>query len=104
MTMLDAIKLYGDMMLKMQRFDEVNKDPTLLKPQTININVRSALTDVLKGAMADGGNGYALIDKLRAGVNGKSFEVMEYQDAEVIEENVSTEDVIEYNSSNGGDE
>lgn len=106
MTMLDAIKQYGDVMLKMQRFNAVNEDPTILKPQTININIRGALTDILKGAMANGGDGYALIDKLRAGVAGKQVEVMDYEsvdEPEVVDTVVSTDDVIEYNSSNGGD-
>lgn len=108
MTMLDAIKLYGDTMLKMQRFNEVDKDPSLLKPQTINVNIRGALTDILKGAMADGENGgYALIDKLRAGINGKPVEIIDYQDAEDVHEvNDSTDmsaDVIEYNSNKGGE-
>ena len=108
MTMLDAIKLYGDTMLKMQRFNEVDKDPSLLKPQTINVNIRGALTDILKGAMADGENGgYALIDKLRAGINGKPVEVIDYQDAEDVHEvDDSTDmsaDVIEYTSSKDGE-
>lgn len=105
MTMLDAIKQYGDVMLKMQRFNAVNEDPSILKPQTININIRGALTDILKGAMASGDSGYALIDKLRAGVAGKQVEVMDYDD--IVEEDesdtiVSTDDVIEY-KSDGGD-
>ncbi len=64
-TLLDAVKLYGDTMLKAQRMGEINKDPTLLKPTTININVKSALTDILSNAMNTGG--YELIDKLRGG-------------------------------------
>ena len=107
MTMLDAIKQYGDVMLKMQRFNAVNEDPTILKPQTININIRGALTDILKGAMANGdGGGYALIDKLRAGIAGKQTEIIDYETVEDDESDtiVSTDDVIEYTSSNGGDE
>lgn len=88
MTMLDAIKLYGDMMLKMQRFNEVDKDPTLLKPQTINVNIRGALTDILKGAMNDNHEGYALIDKLRAGIAGKQVEVIEYRNVDESEDNI----------------
>lgn len=103
MTMLDAIKQYGDVMLKMQRFSAVENDPTILKPQTININIRGALTDILKGAMASGDSGYALIDKLRAGVAGKQVEVMDYEsvDEEESDTIVSTDDVIEYKSSGG---
>lgn len=71
-TMLDAIDAYGDTMLKAQQFEEINNDPSLLKKQstTININVKSALTDILRSAMEEGGDGYGIIDKLRAGVTG----------------------------------
>lgn len=71
-TMLDAINAYGDTMLKAQQFEEINNDPSLLKKQstTININVKSALTDILRSAMEEGGDGYGIIDKLRAGVTG----------------------------------
>ena len=82
MTMLDAIKQYGDVMLKMQRFSAVQDDPTLLKPQTINVNIRGALTDMLKGAMSGGTDGYALIDKLRAGISGKTVEVIDIPEEE----------------------
>lgn len=64
-TMLDAIKLYGDTVLKAQRFDKVNEDPSLLRPTTINVNVKSALADILGEVMHAGG--YELIDKLRNG-------------------------------------
>lgn len=104
MTMLDAIKQYGDVMLKMQRFNAVENDPTILKPQTININIRGALTDILKGAMANGDGGYALIDKLRAGVAGKQVEIVDYEDVVDADESdtiVSTDNVIEYNSESG---
>lgn len=71
-TMLDAINAYGDTMLKAQQFEEINNDPSLLKKQstTININVKSALADILRSAMEEGGDGYGIIDKLRAGVTG----------------------------------
>lgn len=75
-TMLDAIKLYGDTVLKAQRFEKVNEDPSLLRPTTINVNVKAALTDILGNAMQTGG--YDLIDKLR----GASHNV---QDAEFVE-------------------
>lgn len=108
MTMLDAIKQYGDVMLKMQRFNAVNEDPTILKPQTININIRGALTDILKGAMAGGEGGYALIDKLRAGIAGKQVGIMEYEPVEEDESDTiintdtfSDDNVIEYTSSGG---
>ena len=64
-TLLNAIKLYGDTVLKAQRFDKVNEDPSLLRPTTINVNVKSALADILGEVMHAGG--YELIDKLRNG-------------------------------------
>ena len=72
-TMLDAISAYGETMLNAQKFNEINNDPTLLqnKQTTININVKSTLADILKGAVEDGGNGFSIIDKLRSGI-GKS--------------------------------
>lgn len=106
MTMLDAIKQYGDVMLKMQRFNAVNDDPTLLKPQTINVNIRGALTDILKEAMAGGSGGYALIDKLRAGVAGKQIEVIDIPVDEVPDTVICTDtsdNVIEYKSIEDGE-
>lgn len=70
-TMLDAISVYGQTMLNAQKFNEINNDPSLLqnKQTTININIKSALADVLKGAMENGsGDGYDIIDKLRSGI------------------------------------
>lgn len=67
-TLLDAIKIYGETVLQAQRFSKIEQDPSLLKPQTININIKSALVEVLQSAMKDGDNGYAIIDKLRNGV------------------------------------
>lgn len=100
-TMLDAIKQYGDIMLKMQKYNAVENNPDILRPQTINVNVRGALTDILKEAMASGGNGYALIDKLRAGINGSPVEVIDYEPEEDCIDIDSTENVIEYNSESG---
>lgn len=77
-TMLDAIKLYGDTVLKAQRFERVNEDPSLLRPTTINVNVKAALTDILGNAMQTGG--YDLIDKLRGASHGQVI-----QDAEFTE-------------------
>ena len=77
-TMLDAIKLYGDTVLKAQRFEKVNEDPSLLRPTTINVNVKAALTDILGNAMQSGG--YDLIDKLRSASHGQ-----EAHDAEFTE-------------------
>ena len=77
-TMLDAIKLYGDTVLKAQRFEKVNEDPSLLRPTTINVNVKAALTDILGNAMQSGG--YDLIYKLRGASHGQ-----EVHDAEFTE-------------------
>ena len=77
-TMLDAIKLYGDTVLKAKRFEKVNEDPSLLRPTTINVNVKAALTDILGNAMQSGG--YDLIDKLRGASHGQ-----EVHDAEFTE-------------------
>jgi len=69
-TMLDAINTYGETMLNAQKFAEIQNDPSLLqnKSTTININVKSALTDILTEAMKTGGDSYGIIDKLREGV------------------------------------
>lgn len=73
-TMLEAIQVYGDTMLKAQQYRAVEEDPSLLqkKNTTININIRSALADILTNAMKEGGNGngYGIIDQLRNGING----------------------------------
>lgn len=71
-TMLEAISAYGETMLNAQKFAEIQNDPSLLqnKSTTININIRDTLTDILKGAMENGGSdGYGLIDRLRAGIS-----------------------------------
>lgn len=70
-TMLDAIKLYGDTVLKAQRFEQVQQDPSLLRPTTINVNVKATLTDILSEAVKSGG-GFELIDKLRSSVGADS--------------------------------
>lgn len=82
-TMLDAIKLYGDTVLKAQRFEKVNEDPSLLRPTTINVNVKAALTDILGNAMQTGG--YDLIDKLRGASHGQIIQDVEF--TEVGEDN-----------------
>jgi hypothetical protein len=69
-TMIDAIKVYGETMLNAQKFEAINKNPDLLanKSTTINFNVKTALSEILKGAVVDGGDGFSFIDKLRAGI------------------------------------
>lgn len=75
-TMLDAITAYGETMLNAQKFAEIQNDPSLLqhKSTTINIDVKMALTDILKGAMEGGENGYGLIDRLRTGIGNSNGE------------------------------
>ena len=75
-TMLDAITAYGETMLNAQKFAEIQNDPSLLqhKSTTINIDVKMALTDILKGAMEGGENGYGLIDRLRTGIGNPNGE------------------------------
>lgn len=72
-TMLEAIQAYGDTMLKAQQYAAVQDDPSLLKKgsTTINVNIKTALTDILTSAMKKGGNddGYGIIDTLRNGLN-----------------------------------
>lgn len=70
-TMLDAITAYGETMLNAQKFQEINKDPSLLKNgnTTINIEIKQALGDMLRTAISEGGDGFGIIDKLRSGVN-----------------------------------
>ena len=70
-TMLDAVKLYGDTILKAQRYAAIQDDPELLKPTTINVSVKSTLADILGKAVNDGA-GFELVDKLRAGINGNN--------------------------------
>lgn len=65
-TLLDAIKVYGDTMLKVQKMDAISQNPELLKPTQINVNVKTALVDILAGAMKSGD--YTVVDQLRAGM------------------------------------
>ena len=73
-TMLEAIKIYGDTVLKAQRFNAVEQDPSLLRPTTVNVNIKQALVGVLKDAMSNGSDGYGLIDKLRNSIGGEDSE------------------------------
>ena len=85
-TLLNAIKLYGDTVLKAQRFDQVNKDPSLLKPQTINVNVKNVLSDLLKEAIQQG-DGYSMIDKIRGASQAPILDAdyTESEDEEIAE-------------------
>lgn len=84
MTMLDAIKIYNDTIMKAQRFNAIEQDPSLLRSNTININVKSALTDVLKEVM-NSNNGYDIIDKLRSGINGNIEEELDDEEDTIID-------------------
>lgn len=70
-TMLEAIQVYGDTMLKAQQYAAINDNPDLLKSEktTININIKSTLADILRTAIEDKGDGYNMIDTLRKGVD-----------------------------------
>lgn len=72
-TMIEAVKVYGETMLNAQKFKAIEDNPDLLTNSntTININVKNALTDILKGAISDGGEGFNLVDKLRSGLTNK---------------------------------
>ena len=72
-TMLEAINIYGDTVLKAQEFAKVEQDPSLLRKNNavISTDVKSALADILKSAIngeEDGISGYDIIDKLRNGI------------------------------------
>lgn len=66
-TMLDAIQAYGTTMLNAQKFQEIQKDPSLLNNgnTTINIQIKEALSDILKSSIEKGEDGYGLVDQLR---------------------------------------
>lgn len=71
-TMIDAIKIYGDTVLKAQKLEEINKNPDLLRPTTVNVNIKSALTDILRGVMGNGESNFDIIDRLRNSRSGES--------------------------------
>ena len=64
------MRMVQQTMLNAQKFAEIQNDPSLLqhKSTTINIDVKMALADILKGAVEDGGDGYSIIDRLRNGI------------------------------------
>lgn len=65
-TMLESIRLYGDMTMQAQKFGKIEEDPSLLKP-TQNINVKQVIGEMI-GGMEDGQR-TELIDRLRAVVS-----------------------------------
>lgn len=67
MSMLEALKLYGDTMLKAQQMQKIEDDPELLKP-TVNINVKNVLVDMLSGA--DEETRFKMIDSIRNKLSG----------------------------------
>lgn len=64
-TMLESLKLYGDMMLKAQQFTKIEEDPGLLRPTT-NVNVKNVLIEVLGGMNDD--QRFQLVDRIREGI------------------------------------
>lgn len=62
MTMLETIKLYGDLVMQAQKHAKVEEDPTLLKP-AVTINIKEILVDMLGGMDED--QKFDMIDKLR---------------------------------------
>lgn len=67
MSMLDALKLYTDAIMKAQQFAKIEDDPSLIKP-TVNVNVKGVLSDMLS-SMTDEQK-YAFIDKIRSSSGG----------------------------------
>lgn len=82
-NMMDAIKLYGDTVLKAQKFNEINKNPELLKPNNTNITIQiqDMLASVLKESITSG-QGFDLVDKLRSGMHGTHHETSPVIDVE----------------------
>ena len=75
MTMLESLKLYGDIVMKAQAMQKIEDDPTLLKP-TVNVNVKNVLVDMLGNL--DDNQKFSIIDKIRTGiVEGSYTEVNE---------------------------
>lgn len=62
MTMLETIKLYGDIVMQAQRHAKVEENPELLRP-TVSGDVKDALKDIL-GNMTEEQR-FDMIDKLR---------------------------------------
>lgn len=67
-SLLDTIKLYGEMMILNQKYEMIQKqqeNPEQFRPQnnTININIKGALSDILKEAVKEGD--YTVVDAMR---------------------------------------
>lgn len=71
MSMIEAMKLYGDMAVKAQQMQKVEEDPELLRPH-VTVNVKGVLTEMLGGM--DAQQRLAMIDQLRNKVGGASNE------------------------------
>jgi hypothetical protein len=65
MSMLESIKVYGEMLLKAQAYAKIEEDPTLLRP-TNSVVVKSALVDMLGGMNNE--QRAELVDRLRGGI------------------------------------
>lgn len=64
MTMLEALRLYGDTVMKAQQYQKIEENPDLIRP-AVNVNVRNVLTDVFKNMSEE--DRFAVIDKIRGG-------------------------------------
>lgn len=62
MTMLETIKLYGDIVVQAQRYAKVEENPDLLKP-AVTVNVKEVLVDILGGM--DDEQRFNIIDGVR---------------------------------------
>jgi hypothetical protein len=94
MSLLESIKVYGDVMLKAQAYGKIEEDPSLLRP-SININAKSIIIDMLKGVDSEDVRS-KLIDTLRAGVGqfdqgGLSGDIMPSRSSELDREQEDTE-------------
>jgi len=66
MTLMEALKMQSDLVMKAQQFQKIEENPDLLRP-TVNLNVKAILVDILKGVSDDGARS-AIIDRIRAGI------------------------------------
>lgn len=66
MTMLEALKVYGETMQKAQAMQKVEEDPSLLQPK-ITVNVQQTLVDMFQSMTPE--QKFAMIDGIRNGVN-----------------------------------
>ena len=65
MSMLESIKMYGDIIMKAQAFAKIEENPDLLRP-TQNVNVKSVLVELLGGMNNE--QRAEFVDRIRRGV------------------------------------